>query len=433
MHTFFAPAAGGENHRSIPVPATASFLRKLLAFSGPGYLVAVGYMDPGNWAVDLSGGSAFGYELLTVVLLSSVIAVLLQHLAAKLGLVTGRDLAQLCREWYPKPATLFLWLMAELMVIACDLAEVIGSAIALNLLFGLPILFGIVLTGGDVLLLLFLQNRGYRWLELFVIALIALIAAGFGFELFLSHPALAALFAGFVPHTSIITNPNMLYLSLGIVGATVMPHNLFLHSSTVQTRAFEGDTRGKREAVKFATIDAAVALAIAFFVNAAILTTAAAVFFASGNRNVTDISQAYHLLAPILGTGLAGTVFAVSLLVSGQNSTLTGTLAGQIIMEGFLRLRIAPWLRRVITRLFAIVPALVVVVFFQQWGLGRLLLLSQVILSIELPFVVVPLVLFTGSRKQMGEFVNSWSVSAISGIVAALLIALNLWLIYTSL
>ncbi len=423
---------GNETHRSIPIPTGASWFWKLLAFSGPGYLVAVGYMDPGNWATDLSGGSSFGYALLFVVLLSSVMAMFLQYLAAKLGVATGRDLAELSRARYPKALSIILWLAAEVMIIACDLAEVLGSAIALNLLFGLPLVAGVLLTALDVFLLLLLQNKGFRWLEAVVMVLIATIAVCFGFEIILSQPQWAPLLSGFIPHASLIVNPSMLYLSLGIIGATVMPHNLFLHSSIVQTRGYEETPAGKREAVRFLTIDSTIALTIAFFVNAAILVLAAAVFHAAGILGVVDIAQAYHLLTPLLG-GSASVIFALGLLASGQNSTLTGTMAGQIIMEGFLNLRIPPWLRRVATRSLAIVPALMVIIFWSSWGVGNLLVFSQVILSVELPFVVVPLVLFTGSQAVMGEFANRSLVAALAWLLAAMLVALNFWLIVEAL
>ncbi len=421
-----------EVHRSIHVPKSASFLRKLIAFSGPGYLVAVGYMDPGNWATDLAGGSQFGYALLFVVALSSVIAMILQHLAAKVGIVTGRDLAQLCREAYSKPVSILLWLSAEFMIIACDLAEVIGSAIALNLLFHIPLVLGILITAADVLVLLLLQNKGFRYLEALIIVLIATIVACFGYELVLSSPQVAPLLAGFIPTTALFTNTEMLYIALGIIGATVMPHNLFIHSSVVQTRRYEEDEEGKREAVKFATIDSMIALSIAFFVNAAILIVAAAAFYTTGHTNVTDINDAYNLLAPVLGVSFAGVIFGVALLASGQNSTLTGTLAGQIIMEGFLSWRIKPWMRRMITRLIAIVPALAVILFFQDYGLGKLLILSQVVLSIQLPFVVIPLVWFTGKKDLMGPFVNGRVIASVSYAIAVILVVLNGWLIYSS-
>ena len=355
-----------ESHSSVHVPAGASFLRKLLAFSGPGYLVAVGYMDPGNWATDLAGGAKFGYSLLFVILISNIVAILLQHLALKLGIATGKDLAQACRDNYPKPVRWALWLMAEIMIIACDLAEVIGSAIALNLLFHIPLAIGVVITAADVLLILMLQKKGFRYLEAIIIALIGTIMLAFGLELLLSRPEIASLLAGFIPTAAIFSDKEMLYIALGIIGATVMPHNLFLHSSVVQTRAYERDLAGKKEAVKFATIDTVIALMGAFFVNAAILIMSASVFHFSGYSDVADIDKAYELLTPLLGTSLASIVFALALLASGQNSTLTGTLTGQIIMEGFLNLRMVAWLRRIITRLLAIIPALAVILFFQD-------------------------------------------------------------------
>lgn len=421
-----------EVHRSVDVPKTASFLRKLFAFSGPGYLVAVGYMDPGNWATDLAGGSQFGYALLFVIACSSIIAMILQHLAAKVGIVTGRDLAQLCKETYSKPVSLLLWISAELMIIACDLAEVIGSAIALNLLFGIPLVLGIIITAADVLLLLLLQNKGFRYLEALIIVLIATIVACFSYELAISHPAIGPLLSGFIPTTELFTNTEMLFIALGIIGATVMPHNLFIHSSVVQTRRYEEDEDGKREAVKFATIDSMIALTIAFFVNASILVVAAAAFYTTGNTTVTEIEDAYHLLAPVLGVSFAGVLFGVALLAAGQNSTITGTLAGQIIMEGFLNWRIAPWLRRIITRLIAIVPALAVIIFFEDYGLGKLLVLSQVILSIQLPFIVIPLVKFSGDRNLMGSFVNGRVLASVSYAIATVLVVLNGWLIYSA-
>ncbi len=421
-----------EVHRSVDVPKTASFIRKLFAFSGPGYLVAVGYMDPGNWATDLAGGSQFGYALLFVIALSSVIAMILQHLAAKVGIVTGRDLAQLCRETYSKPVSMLLWISAELMIIACDLAEVIGSAIALNLLFGIPLVVGILITAGDVLLLLLLQNKGFRYLEALIIVLIATIVACFGFELAIAHPAIGPLLAGFIPTTELFTNTEMLYIALGIIGATVMPHNLFIHSSVVQTRRYEEHEEGKREAVKFATYDSMIALTIAFFVNASILIVAAAAFYTTGHTDVTEIEDAYYLLAPVLGVSFAGILFGVALLAAGQNSTITGTLAGQIIMEGFLKWRIKPWLRRIITRLIAIVPALAVIIFFQDYGLGKLLILSQVILSIQLPFIVIPLVRFSGNASLMGVFRNGKILASVSYVIATVLVVLNGWLIYSS-
>ncbi|MDP3965186.1 MAG: Nramp family divalent metal transporter [bacterium] len=419
-----------ESHSSIPIPAGASFLRKLLAFSGPGYLVAVGYMDPGNWATDLAGGAKFGYSLLFVILISNIVAIILQHLALKLGIATGKDLAQACRDNYPKPVRWALWLMAEIMIIACDLAEVIGSAIALNLLFHIPLAIGVVITAADVLLILMLQKKGFRYLEAIIIALIGTIMLAFGLELLLSRPEIASLLAGFIPTAAIFSDKEMLYIALGIIGATVMPHNLFLHSSVVQTRAYERDLAGKKEAVKFATIDTVIALMGAFFVNAAILIMSASVFHFSGYSDVADIDKAYELLTPLLGTSLASIVFALALLASGQNSTLTGTLTGQIIMEGFLNLRMVAWLRRIITRLLAIIPALAVILFFQDFGVGKLLILSQVVLSIQLPFAVVPLVMFTSDKKEMGDFTNRLWLKITAYVIALCIVVLNMWLIY---
>ena len=419
-----------ESHSSIPIPASASFLRKLIAFSGPGYLVAVGYMDPGNWATDLAGGAQFGYALLFVILVSNLMAIILQHLALKLGVATGKDLAQACRDTYSKPVRLFLWFMAEIMIIACDLAEVIGSAIALNLLFNIPLAIGVVITAADVLLILMLQKKGFRYLEAFVIALVATITAAFGLEIFLSRPEIIPLVAGFIPDIKVLGNPDALYIALGIIGATVMPHNLFLHSSVVQTRQYSRDSAGKKEAIKFSTIDTVIALVFAFFVNASILIVSASVFHFSGHSDVADIDVAYELLTPLLGTSIASLVFALALLASGQNSTLTGTLTGQIIMEGFLNLKMVAWLRRIITRLIAIVPALAVILFFQDFGVGKLLVLSQVILSLQLPFAIIPLVMFTSSRERMGEFTNARWLKIVAYIITVSIVALNVWLLY---
>src|SRR5947207_8255291 len=363
-----------EAYRSVPVDAR-TWWRRALAFAGPGYLVAVGYMDPGSWATDLAGGSAFGYGLLSVILISNLMAILLQGLAAKLGIVTGRDLAQACRDHYSRPASLALWLLCEVAIAACDLAEVIGSAIALNLLFGIPLPVGIVVTALDVLLVLLLQNKGFRLLEALVIALIATIAGCFLFEILIAKPDTGAVFAGFLPTASILKDPDKLYIAIGILGATVMPHNLYLHSSVVQTRSYEETPAGKREAVKFAFIDSTVALSFALFINAAILIVAAATFHRVGETGVAEIQDAYRLLTPLLGVTGASAVFAFALLASGQNSTLTGTLAGQIVMEGFLNIRIRPWLRRLITRLIAIVPAALTAIFFGEHGTAQLLIL----------------------------------------------------------
>jgi manganese transport protein len=422
-------ASLAEVYRSVPIRAGWSPLRKLLAFAGPGYLVAVGYMDPGNWATSLAGGSAFGYALLSVVVLSSLMAMLLQALSLRLGIATGRDLAQACRDHYGRPARVGLWALCEIAIVATDLAEVIGTAIALNLLFGLPLLLGVVLTAADVLLILALQARGFRRLEAFVIALLAVIFASFAFELVLSAPALGGVLGGLLPRPEIVTNPEMLYLAIGILGATVMPHNLYLHSAIVQTRRYELAEAGRREAIRLATIDSTVALAFALLVNGAILILAAAAFHEAGHHEVAEIQEAYHLLAPLLGVPVASTMFAIALLASGQNSTITATLAGQIVMEGFLDLRLPAWARRLTTRLLAIVPAVVMTALYGESGTTELLILSQVILSLQLPFAVVPLVRFTGDRAKMGAFVNPRWLSRLAWAVATLIITLNLKLL----
>lgn len=417
-----------EVHATIPV-SQRGFWRKLLAFSGPGLMVAVGYMDPGNWATDLAGGAQFGYTLLSVVLISNLMAILLQHLALKLGVVTGRDLAQACRDHYSRPVGLFLWVICEIAIAACDLAEVIGSAIALNLLFGIPLVAGVVLTALDVVIVLFLQNKGFRYLEALVASLIMVIGLCFAYEIVASRPELAPLLAGLVPTPEIITNPGMLYVAIGILGATVMPHNLYLHSSIVQTRAFERNDEGRAMAVRFATIDSTVALLFAFFINAAILIVSAATFYGTEHAGVADIGDAYQLLTPVLGASLASPFFAIALLASGQNSTLTGTMAGQIVMEGFLDLRLRPWVRRLLTRMVAIVPAVVVAVAYGEQGMGRLLVLSQVILSMQLSFAVVPLVLFTSDHRKMGAFANRPALAIVAWIVTVVIVSLNLYLL----
>ena len=419
-----------EVHRSIVVPSTASFWRKLLAFSGPGFLVAVGYMDPGNWATDLAGGAQFGYTLLSVILISNLMAVLLQHLCVKLGIATGRDLAQACRDHYSTPTVWFLWILCEIAIAACDLAEVVGSAIALQLLFGIPLIWGCVITAADVIAVLFLQNKGFRYIEALVITLIATIGTCFAAELFWSKPGLAGMFLGFVPSPQILKNQNMLYVSIGIIGATVMPHNLYLHSSIVQTRKYEQNSFGKREAIKFATIDSTVALTFALFINAAILILAAATFHWTGHQNVAQIQDAYKLLKPLLGVGGASILFAVALLASGQNSTLTGTLAGQVVMEGFVNIRLRPWLRRLITRLLAVIPAVCVIGFFGESKTTSLLIASQVVLSMQLGFAVWPLIRFTGEKNKMGEFVNPLWIKILGWTIAAIIIVLNLKLLF---
>jgi len=417
-----------EVYRSVPIGGTSKW-RKILAFAGPGYLVAVGYMDPGNWATDLAGGARYGYTLLSVILISNIMAIVLQALAARLGIASGRDLAQACRDSYSRPITIFLWLLCEIAIAACDLAEVIGSAIALNLLFGIALPIGVAITALDVLLLLYLQNKGVRVLEALVITLIASIGACFAFELFLARPDVGGVLRGFVPTTAILADREKLYIAIAILGATVMPHNLYLHSSIVQTRKYDENAAGKREAVRYAFVDSTIALSFALFINAAILIVAAATFHTSGHHEVAEIQDAYKLLTPLLGAG-ASAAFALALLASGQNSTLTGTLAGQIVMEGFLNIRIRPWLRRLITRLIAIVPAVIVAIVGGESGTAQLLILSQVILSLQLSFAVFPLVMFTSSKLKMGEFVNPTWLTLMAYVVATVIAALNVWLLF---
>src|SRR5687767_9783936 len=417
-----------EVYRSVPVTG-ATWWRKILAFAGPGYLVAVGYMDPGNWATDLAGGSRFGYTLLTVIMVSNLMAIVLQGLAAKLGIVTGRDLAQACRDNYSKPVVYALWVLCEIAIAACDLAEVIGSAIALNLLFGIPLPIGIGITALDVLLVLYLQNKGFRLLEALIIALVGTIGGCFLFEILLASPPIAEVMSGFLPRAQVIANPEMLYIALGILGATVMPHNLYLHSSIVQTRKYEQNAPGKKVAVKYAFIDSTIALSFALFINAAILIVAAATFHTTGNTEVAEIQDAYKLLTPLLGAG-ASTVFALALLASGQASTITGTLAGQIVMEGFLNIRLRPWLRRLITRGIAIIPAATVAIIYGESGTAKLLVLSQVILSMQLSFAVFPLVIFTSSKLKMGEFANPAWLKVLAYLVAFVIASLNVWLLF---
>ncbi len=419
-----------EIYRTLSIPESAGFFRKLLAFAGPGYLVAVGYMDPGNWATDLAGGSKYNYTLLSVILLSNMMAVLLQTLAIKLGVVTGRDLAAACRDHYSRPVSFMLWIGAEIAIAACDLAEVIGSAIALNLLFHIPLLWGVCLTSLDVLLILFLQQKGFRLVEALVISLIGLIGVCFGLEILFSKPTLLGIARGFlIPSLQIIRDPGMLYIAIGILGATVMPHNLYLHSALVQTRDFERTPEGKREAIRFGTIDSTIALTFALLVNAAILIVSAATFYRRGYNNVAEIGDAHTLLTPLLGVTGASTMFALALLASGQNSTLTGTLAGQVVMEGFLNIRLRPWLRRLITRMVAIIPAVIVTAFWGTGGTAKLLVLSQVILSMQLSFAVFPLVTFTGDPRKMGEFVNAFWLKSLAWVTAALIAILNVWLL----
>ena len=419
-----------EAFSSVRVSQDARWWRKMLAFTGPGLMVAVGYMDPGNWATDLAGGAQFGYTLLSVILISNFMAILLQHLALKLGIVTGRDLAQACRDHYSRPTAFALWVLCEIAIAACDLAEVIGSAIALNLLFGIPLVWGVLLTAADVMVVLLLQNRGFRVLEAIVGGLIVTIGGCFLYEIIASKPDLPAVVKGLFPTPQIVTNPGMLYVAIGILGATVMPHNLYLHSSIVQTRAFARDDAGKAMAVKYATIDSTVALLVAFFINGAILVLAGATFHGNGHEDVAGIEDAWKLLPTVLGTTLASTLFALALLASGQNSTLTGTLAGQIVMEGFLNIRLRPWLRRLITRLVAIVPAVIVASAYGQRGVNQLLILSQVILSLQLSFAVIPLVQFTSEKAKMGRFVNRPWLVVLASSVTLVIVLLNGYLLW---
>jgi len=421
-----------EVFSSINIPKDAGFWRTLVAFLGPGLMVAVGYMDPGNWATDIAGGAKFGYTLLSVILISNIFAIVLQHLSLKLGIVAERDLAQACRDHFKPTTNYILWILCEIAIAACDLAEVIGSAIALNLLFGIPLTWGIVITGIDVFIILLLQSRGFRWIEAFVAGLIFVIFACFGYEIIASKPDLFPMLKGLVPTAQIVFDPSMLYIAIGILGATVMPHNLYLHSSIVQTRNYERNREGKKMAIKFATIDSSISLFLAFFVNAAILIVAAATFHHTGYQDVADIYDAHELLAPLLGTSLASIFFAVALLASGQNSTLTGTLAGQIVMEGFLNIKLKPWLRRLITRLIAIVPALIVAILYGEKGTTDLLVLSQVILSMQLSFAVIPLVMFTNSKAKMGEFANKLYLKIIVWFITFIILVLNIYLLYTT-
>ena len=418
-----------EVHRTIAIPSGVSFWRKLWAFSGPGFLVAVGYMDPGNWATDIAGGSRFAYRLIFVLMMSNLMAVLLQTLAARLGIVTQRDLAQACRDYFSRRTSFALWVLCEIAIAACDLAEVIGSAIALNLLFGLPLIWGVCLTALDVLVILYLQHKGFRILEAIVVVLIATIGACYLAEIILVKPDFGGIARGFIPTPELFTNREMLYIAIGILGATVMPHNLYLHSSVVQTRAIDRTREGLRTAMRYNFLDSTLALNFAFFVNAAILVMAAATFYRHGMNEVAEIQDAYYTLSPLLGIPFASVLFAIALLCSGQNSTLTGTLAGQIVMEGFLNIRLAPWLRRLITRLIAIVPAVITVAYYGQRGTAQLLIFSQVILSLQLSFAVFPLVQFTSDRAKMGEFVNPRWVKALAWLVAGIIAGLNAYLL----
>ncbi|NMF64275.1 divalent metal cation transporter [Brasilonema octagenarum UFV-OR1] len=418
-----------EVHRSISIPNVQSFWRKMFAFAGPGYLVSVGYMDPGNWATDIAGGSKFGYTLLSVILLSNLMAILLQSLCVRLGVATGKDLAQACRDYFSPSVSFILWILCEIAIAACDLAELLGSAIALQLLFGLPLMAGVCITTLDVLGLIFLQSKGFRYTEALVIVLVATIGVCFATELLFSRPAIGSVLQGYLPNSEIVHNPEMLYLAIGILGATVMPHNLYLHSSIVQTRNWQPTTNKRREAIKFGTIDSTVALSFALLINSAILIVAAATFHFSGNQGVAEIQDAYQLLSPLLGVSGASAIFGIALLASGQSSTLTATLAGQIVMEGFLRIKLPAWLRRLATRLIAVIPALIAVAMFGEHSTSNLLVFSQVILSLQLPFAVIPLVIFTSDRRLMGEFVNPRWLKIMAWAVAVLLVGLNSWLL----
>ncbi|WP_339779195.1 Nramp family divalent metal transporter [uncultured Thalassospira sp.] len=419
-----------EVFRSIAVTPDAGFFRKFLIFAGPGYLVAVGYMDPGNWATSLAGGSQFGYALLCVALLSNIMAVVLQSLCARLAIATGRDLAQACRDAFPIWMSWPLWVLAELAICATDLAEVIGTAIALNLLFGIPLELGVLITAADVLLILWLQNRGFRWVEGFIIALLGVISICFAIQIFMADPDWYGVIVGFAPTTDVLTNQNMLYLALGIIGATVMPHNLYLHSGIVQTRDYQRTIKGKREALRFATLDSTVALTFALVINASILILAAATFHAVGQTNVDDIGKAHELLSPLLGTSMAPILFGIALLCCGLSSTVTATMAGQIVMEGFIKMTLPAWLRRLVTRLVAIIPAIAVTMIYGPSEMGKLLILSQVVLSFQLPFAVVPLVMFTASRQKMKELRAPLWLTVVSSIIALIIIALNVKLLY---
>lgn len=428
------PAVSGppslpEVYRSVRVPNAGGFLRKLFAFMGPGYLVAVGYMDPGNWATSLAGGSAFGYTLLAVALTSSLMAILLQALCARIGIVTGRDLAQLCCDRFPKPVAYPLWFFAEVAICATDLAELIGTAIALELLFGIPLLYGVILTAFDAFLILWLQNKGVRWLEALIFGFIVLIFGCFAVQIALSDPEWGAVLRGYVPAVSIVTNETQLYIAMGILGATVMPHNLYLHTAVVQSRAWRPDEAGKREAIRFATLDSTIALTLALFINSAILITAAATFHTSGNTEVAEIGEAYQLMAPLLGSALAAKLFAVALLLCGLNATVTATLSGQVVMEGFLRFRLPPVLRRLVTRLIAIVPAVIVTWYYGASGTAQLLILSQVILSVQLPFAVIPLMMFASDRKRFGALAAPTWQLALGWLIAAVIVGLNVKLL----
>jgi manganese transport protein len=418
-----------EVHRSIKIPNEKGFWRKMLAYAGPGYLVSVGYMDPGNWATDIAGGAAFGYALLTVILLSNLMAILLQSLCVRLGVATGRDLAQACRDYFPGKINFCLWVLCEIAIAACDLAELLGSAIALQLLFGIPLIWGVCLTASDVLLLLLLQGKGFRYVETLIITLVATVGICFAAEIIFSKPDLAGILQGYLPKPEVVRNPEMLYLAIAILGATVMPHNLYLHSSIIQTRAWQPTSKKRWEAIKFGTLDSSIALSFALFINSAILIVAAATFHFSGYQQVAEIQDAYKLLSPLLGVSVASAIFGIALLASGQSSTLTATLAGQIVMEGFLQFRLPPWVRRLATRLLAMIPALIVIIVYGEKSTGNLLIASQVVLSLQLSFAVIPLIMFTSDRRLMGEFVNPTWLKLLAGAVATIIVSLNAWLL----
>jgi manganese transport protein len=425
-----ADASLQEVHGTISVHSGGTQLRKALAFVGPGYLVSVGYMDPGNWATSLAGGSKFGYTLLTVALMSNIMAILLQSLCARLAIGAGRDLAQACRDAYPRAVSFILWILAEIAIIATDIAEVVGTAIGLNLLFGIPLELGVLITAADVFLVLALQRLGFRWIEAFIIGLLVIIFVCFGIQVALANPDWGQVIRGFAPTTQIVTNPDMLYLALGIIGATVMPHNLYLHSGIVQTRAIGETEPEKREALKLATIDSTVALSLALLVNASILILAAATFHKAGQTNIAELGEAHAMLAPLVGASIAPLLFAVALVCCGLSSTVTATLAGQIVMEGFLNIRLQAWLRRLITRMIAIVPAAAVTLLYGESGTGKLLIFSQVVLALQLPFAVIPLVMFTRDRSKLGNFTAPAWLSALCIAIAVILIALNTKVIY---
>ena len=426
------PRSLPQVHRSIPAPGPAverSAWRRLLVYVGPGYLVAVGYMDPGNWATSLAGGSQFGYALLSVVLVSNLMAMLFQAAAVRLGIGAGLDLAQACRQHFSAEVSFLLWVLCEIAIVACNLAEVIGMAIGLNLLFGLPLVVGVVVTLLDVLLLLALQKRGFRWLEAAIIALVATVGLCFAFQMVWLQPQLAAVLAGFVPQPRIVTDPAMLYLAVGIVGATVMPHNLYLHSALVQTRRHDRSVAGKREAIRFGTMDSTMALGLALLINAAIMVLAGGAFHRPGTPPVSELGEAYRLLSPLLGVGIASALFGVALICSGLSSSVTGTLAGQIVMEGFLHIRMSPGARALLTRGIAIVPAVIVTAWYGSAGTNSLLVFSQVVLSLQLPFAIVPLLLFTTRRKYLGEYAFSRPASMLLWAAASVIIGLNAWML----